>query len=182
METYTPPKKLVENPEYGEQRQKYLSELSDAMVDAPIIDVIQGLNALPFCFTLQCCYGHFLYRGQTDPNNLAPLPKESAMAGNTVRYRIAYIAFCVECSQPGRALLEALKSVTAIDPANIQFCCAEWFWQRSVNSYALQVEPDRFKDRDWVDLAYDEALEIERVRNAFFNELKTRVSGCGNLY
>jgi len=27
-------------------------------------------------------------------------------------------------------LLESLKEITAIDPENIQFCCAEWFWKR----------------------------------------------------
>lgn len=177
METYIPPKTLVKNPEYGEQRKKYLSGLSDAMVDAPIIDVIRGLNALPYCFTLQCCYGHFVHKGQTDLNNLEPLPKENTMAGITIRYRIAYIAFCVEFSQAGTAFLETLKPITAIDPDNIQFFSAEWFWRQNVNSYALQVEPGRFKDRDWVDLAYEEALEIERVRNAFFKGLEALVSG-----
>lgn len=181
METYAPPKALVENPDYGQQRQACLAGLCDEMIDAPIIDVVRKLNAFPFCFTLQSCYGHFLFKGQTDPNNLEPLPRERAMAGTTVRYRIAYIAFCVECSQPGRTFLETLKNVTTVDPANIQLCSAAWFWKRHVNSYALQVEPDRFKDRDWVDLTYEEALIVERVRDAFFIQLKALASGSSHL-
>ena len=40
-----------------------------------------------------------------------------------------------------KRLFNALKEITIIDPENVQFCCAEWFWKRQVNSYALQVEP-----------------------------------------
>lgn len=65
-----------------------------------------------------------------------------------------------------------LNEITAIDPENIQFCCAEWFWKRQVNSYALQVEPDRFKYKDRVILDYREALHIEKIRNEFFVQLQ----------
>ena len=58
-----------------------------------------------------------------------------------------------------------------VDPDNIQFCCAEWFWERQVNSYALQVEPDRFKCEDKAILDYIEALKIERIRNESFTQL-----------
>ena len=68
-------------------------------------------------------------------------------------------------------LFETLKQITAIDPENIQFCCAEWFWKRQVNSYALQVEPDKFKHQDTAILDYKEALHIENVRNEFFRRL-----------
>jgi hypothetical protein len=64
-----------------------------------------------------------------------------------------------------------LKGITVIDPKNIQFCCADWFWKRQVNSYALQVEPDRFKYQDTAILDYQEALKIERIRNEFFVQL-----------
>jgi hypothetical protein len=88
-----------------------------------------------------------------------------------VEYRIAYIAFCIENSLLGRELFEALKEITAIDPENVQFCCAEWFWKRQVNSYALQVEPDRLKGKDTAILDYKEALHIEKIRNEFFIRL-----------
>jgi hypothetical protein len=88
-----------------------------------------------------------------------------------VEYRIAYIALCIENSDLGRMLFDALKGITNIDPENIQFCCAEWFWERQINSYALQVEPDRFKFEDKVVLDYQKALKIEKIRNTFFIRL-----------
>ena len=170
METFTEPKELVENPTYPEQKQKSLSGLSDDMIDAPIIEIIRAFNKLAYCFTLQCCYGHFLFNGQKDPDNLDPLPLTNTIS--KVEYRIAYIAFCIEKSEFGKRLLEALKGITVLDPKNIQVCCAEWFWERQVNSYALQVEPDRFKHKDKAILDYKEALIIEKLRNEFFIQLK----------
>ena len=72
-------------------------------------------------------------------------------------------------------MYEELKGIPDIDPQNIQFCCAEWFWQKQVNSYALQVEPDRFKDRDTAYLDYREAQLIETIRNEFFIQLRELV-------
>ena len=170
METYTELKELMENPHYQAQRQKNLGGLSDSMIDEPIIEIVNGFNKLPYCFTLQSCYGHFLYNGQKDPHSLDPLPVTNTIA--RVEYKIAYIALCIEDSDSGRRLFEALKKITIIDPENIQFCCAEWFWNRQVNSYALQVEPDRFKHEDKAILDYKEALNIEKIRNEFFVKLK----------
>ena len=170
METFAAPKRLSQNPHYPEQRKKCLARLADDMIDPPIIDIVHGLNQLPFCFTLQSCYGHFLYNGQKDPQNLDPLPVLQSMA--RVEYRVAYIAFCIENSVSGKELLQSLEEMTLIDPQNIQLCSAEWFWQRHVNSYALQVEPDRFKNRDSVSLDYREALAVEKIRNVFFLRLK----------
>jgi len=89
-----------------------------------------------------------------------------------VEYSIAYIALCIENSDWGRMFFDALKGIADIEPENIQFCCAEWFWKRQVNSYALQVEPDRFKFEDKAILDYKEALKIEKIRNEFFVQLK----------
>lgn len=169
METFTELKELSEDPYYQVQRQKSLCNLIDDMLDGPIIDLINGFNELPYCFTLQSCYGHFVYNGQKDFHNPEPLLAKDTIA--KVEYRIAYIAFCIENSASGRGLFEDLKEITAIDPENVQFCCAEWFWKRQVNSYALQVEPDRFKRQDKAILNFKEALCIERVRNEFFVRL-----------
>jgi tRNA(Phe) wybutosine-synthesizing methylase Tyw3 len=73
LETFTELKALVENPHFHDQRQKCLAGLNDGMIDKPIIDLINSLNKLPHIYTLQCCYGHFIYSGQNDPNNLNPL-------------------------------------------------------------------------------------------------------------
>ena len=173
METFIPPKDLVDNPHYSAQRRAALADLQDAWIDAPIVEHIRTLNSLPHCFTLQCCYGHFLTSGQADPHNLEPLPV--AEVPGSVEYRIAYLALCVENSTAGRELLEVLSEVTAIDPENVQFGCATWFWERQVNSYVLQVEPDRFKDADRAVLDYEEALHIEKTRHAFFDQVQHRL-------
>ena len=166
MKTYTAPKKLADNPHYDEQKLESRTAVIDAEIDAPIIEIIQDFNKPPFCFTLQSCYGHFLYSGQDNPNNLEPLPDTKTIT--RVEYRIAYIAFCLENSDSGRSLLKALKEIPAIDPEYIQFCSAEWFWDKQVNSYALQVEPDRFKHEDTATIDGEEALYIEKIRNEFF--------------
>jgi len=175
VETFTEPKELVENPDYVEQRRSTLSDLTDDMIDRPIVELVKVLNQLPFCYTMQSCYGHFLYDGQTDPANMEPLP--AAGVTGPVQYRIAYICFCVENSSAGRGFLKIMRQITEIDPDYIQFCCAEWFWDRHVNTYALQVEPDRFKRQDTAELDFAEALRVERVRDEFFARLRSSVSG-----
>jgi len=169
LETFTELKELAENPHYQVQKQKSLCGLTDDMIDVPIIDLINGFNNMPYCFTLQSCYGHFVCNGQNDAHNLDPLPTEKAIT--EVEYRIAYVAFCIENSASGRLLFEALKEIPTIDQKNIQFCCAEWFWERQINSYALQVEPDRFKCKDTATLEFEESLHIEKIRNSFFIRL-----------
>ena len=169
METFTTPKKLVENPQFQLQKQRNLVGLKGIAIDAPIIKHIKYFNQLPCCFTLQCCYGHFLYNGQRDTQNNDPLPIGDSIA--KVEYRIAYIAFCVDFSNQGKGLLDSLKAITSIDNENIQFGCAEWFWKNQINSYALQVEPDRHKFEDKAIIDYHGALEIETVRNMFFDQL-----------
>ena len=170
LETFTEPKELVENPHYQDQRQKSLADLNNGMIDVPIIGLINDFSRLPYCFTIQSCYGHFIHNNQKDSHNYEPLPISDTI--EIVEYRIAYICLCIENSDLGRGLLEALIEITAIDPENIQFCCAEWFWKRQVNSYALQVQPDRFRHDDIAILDYREALHIEKIRNEFFVQLQ----------
>ena len=74
METFTEPKELVENPNYEEQRQKSLLGLTDAIIDTPIIEIVNSFNKPAFCFSIQSCYGHFLYDSQNDQYNLDSLP------------------------------------------------------------------------------------------------------------
>jgi len=117
VETFTELKKFVENPHYQVQKQKILYDLNDDMIDKPIVNLINGFNKLPYCFTLQSCYGHFVYNGKKDTQNLDPLPAKEIIA--RVEYRIAYVTFCIENSASGRGLFEALKEITAIDPENV---------------------------------------------------------------
>lgn len=170
METFTAIKGLVHNPCYREQRRETLDRLDIDTVDEPIVPLIENLAKLPYCFTLQSCYGHFLYDGQRDPYDTQPLPVSAAIS--RVEYKIAYVALCLQNSDLGRALFQDLSGLASIDPETIQFGCAEWFWERQVNSYALQVEPERFKTKDRIVVGYREALHIEKVRNEFFNDFR----------
>ncbi len=105
METFNELKDLVENLHYQVQKQKVQYDLNDDMIDMPIVDIINGLNKLPFCFTLQSCYGHFFYNGQKDTHNLDPLPEKEFIA--KAEYRIAYVAFCIKNSSSRRWMFDA---------------------------------------------------------------------------
>ena len=170
MKTFTELKEFVNNPHYNEQRQKSLNRLDISTIDTPLIQIIEGFSKLPYCFTLQSCYGHFLNNYQKNPKNIEPLPISDSIT--IVDYRIAYIALCIQNSDSGRLFFNDLRKIPEIDPEYIQFGCAEWFWKRQVNSYALQVEPERYMTKDRISVNYKEALHIEKIRNEFLGKLK----------
>ena len=145
-----------------------LARLDLETIDEPIRELVAGFARLPDCFTLQSCYGHFVHAAQPVPDNLDPLPAQDV---GRVKYRIAYIALCLENSMEGRRLRTALEHIPAIDPEYVQFGSPEWFWNRHLNSYALQVEPTRFLDKDVAIIEYDEALRVQQVRDRFFARL-----------
>lgn len=170
METFTTLKAFVHNPSYHQQRQECMGKLDMSTIDVPLIEIIEGFLALPYCFTLQCCYGHFLHGPQRNSKTHEPLPISDSIA--EVEYRIAYLALCIQDDESGRGLFNELSEIPEIDPAYIQFGCAEWFWERQVNSYALQVEPERYKTKDRVFIGYQEALHVQKIRDEFFGQLK----------
>ena len=169
METFTEPRQLVANARYADERRAALDALDLTAIDEPIVDVVEAFAALPHCYTLQCCYGHFLTAAGQDEHSLAPIPDGH---GGSVRYRIAYVAFCVEYSDRGRALLDTLSRLPAVDPGYVQFGSADWFWEQWVDSYTLQVEPAAHRFKDQAALATGEALHTQRVRDRFFDELR----------
>jgi len=173
LETFTEPKPLVENPRYARDRRAALAALDLDAIDEPLVDIISGFAELPHGFTLQCCWGHFVRAPDQDARTLDALP-----AGHVgpVRYRIAYLGVCVENSGRGRALVESLRALTAIDPDYVQFGSADWFWERWVNSYALQVEPARFKTADEATIEGAEALHVQQTRDTFFADLRKLVT------
>ena len=170
METFTDLKDFVDNPYFHDQRKKCLSKLDIESIDTPIVELISGLAKLDYCFTLQSCYGHFLHNSQKNPYNIEPLPVSNSISN--VEYKIAYIALCIENSKQGKFIFQHLRNIPSIDPEYIQFGCAEWFWERQVNSYTLQVEPKRHMTKDRLSVDYWEALHIEEVRNKIFTQLK----------
>ena len=127
---------------------------------------------MPQCFTLQSCYGHFVYDGQPDPDNLATLAAQDV---GSVRYRIAYVALCIEHSATGARLRGALEDIPTIDSEYVQFGSPGWFWGLHPNTYALQVEPERFMRRDEAVIEHREALHVQRVRDQFFERLRQLV-------
>jgi hypothetical protein len=169
VETFTAPRPFVEGPGFRTDRRDALAALDLGDIDEPIVDIVAGFTAVPHCFTLQCCYGHFVCTPGQDPRNLDAIPHECA---GPVRYRIAYIGFCLENSRRGRALRDSLARIPAIDTNYIQFGSADWFWKEWVNSYALQVEPAAHQLKDEAILEPAEAFHTQEVRELFFGELR----------
>jgi hypothetical protein len=180
VETFMEPRAFVENPRYGQDRKIALAALDLGSIDEPIVQIVAGFAALPHCFTLQSCYGHFLCSPDQAPRSLARIPPQIS---GMVRYRIAYIAFCIENSDRGRTLCRSLERIPSIDPDFVQYGSAKWFWERWVNSFALQVEPNRYMSQDEAVLEQTEALHIQQTRDTFFRELRELLAGelreCG---
>jgi len=169
LETFTEAKPFVENPRYFQDRRDTLAALDLSSIDKPIVDIIDGFSQLTQGFTQQSCCGHFLSAHGQDPHSLNPIPSQET---GWIDYRIAYLAFCIDNSPPGKALYDGLARISESDPGYIQFGSAEWFWERHVNSYALQVEPVRYKTKDKVTLEYAEALEVQKRRDLFFGKVR----------
>jgi hypothetical protein len=169
METFTKAREFVESIGYAQARQSSIAVLDIASIDDPIKDIVDGFASLPHCFTLQCCYGHFLCSPGQDPHTLEPIP--CGFSGST-RYRIAYVSFCLENSLRGRALRQSLARLPQVDPDYVQFGSADWFWKRWANSYVLQVEPEAHMLKDEAILGSAEALHTQGVRDLVFRELR----------
>lgn len=169
METFAPARPFVHNPKYKDDCEQVKAALDLLAVDAPIRAIITAFNKLHYCYTLQCCYGHFLHARQSDPHNTERLP---AYDVGLVHYRIAYLALCLENSASGIRLRSLLEQVPEIGAGYIQFGSPLWFWKQSPNSYALQVEPERFCERDAATIGYQEALHVQNVRDRFFERLE----------
>jgi len=159
----------VQSARYTQDRRDALAALDLKSIDAPIVDIIVGFAALPHCFTLQSCYGHFVYGPDQSPHNLEPI---AAGCCGPVTYRIAYLALCLDNSRCGRALRGALARVPEVAPGYIQFGSPDWFWERWANSYALQVEPPAHRLKDEAVLEPAEAIRIQKARALFFGEIR----------
>ena len=164
METYTDPKPFEDYPGFQSDRQLALNILDITLIDNPLVGLIDDLNKLPYLFTLQCCYGHFL---TTDDEEVFDFDLSGSI--NTVEYRLAYIAFCIENSPSGKKFAHQLKDISlTMEQGLVQFCSAQWFWDQWVNSYALQIMPQRFIDKDSAVLHFYEAAKIKQARDIFF--------------
>ncbi len=176
METYTKTKGFEQHPRYLRDRGNAIAALDLKSIDEPIVDIVSAFARLAHCFPLQSCCGHFICDPKQDILTLDPIPTNYT---GSVRYRIAYIAVCIQNSRSGRVLRDALAKIPTLDPANIQFGSADWFWEQFVNSYVLQVEPAGYMGQDEAILDVKEARQVQMVRNLFFKELKNTL--CNSL-
>jgi len=169
VETFSEARDFVQHPKYVRDRSNVLSELILKDIDAPIRDIVMALGKLPQCFTLQSCYGHFVWDGQLNTHNLDVLP---LLNQGLVRYRIAYLALCIEKGAGGANMRERFAAISEIDEEYVQFGSPDWFWQQYPNVYALQVEPKRFASQDEALLEHAEALHVQSVRDVFFQRVR----------
>lgn len=169
METYIPAKELLSNNRFKEHKKRWTKDLDLNGIDEPIHDIVLDFNNLPYAFTMQCCFGHFLYGNLTDQHNLEPI-QEKEVSGK-IQYRIAYIAFCVDAGEAGNSFLSKISGIAENEP-DIQFGSADWFWDQQVNTYVQQVQPFRFKECDRMDLDLNEALKMESLKKHYFDELR----------
>lgn len=170
---------MVPSPSYDADRRNALEglrvELSKGSIDRPTIEIVERFARLPHCYTLQSCYGHFMKEHRTEDRNTDGLDTIE-VSGGTLHYRIAYIALCIQNSDRGRMLLEELRALQEIDSDYIQFGSADWFWERCVNSYVLQVSPLKNACQDHFEVSLEEARRIEHVRGLFFEGVRKILS------
>lgn len=167
METYIPHKPFTSHPTFEMDRDAALNSLDPSAVDPQIRLLVNAINTHPQIFTLQCCHGHFVTEDGRELTHL-----DEGRAGESLLYRLAYLAVCIADNEAGRQFRTLLMDLPArIDPENVQFGSATWFWDQWPNSYVVQVMPDRYKELDKVRIDYAEALELEKIRDAFFAAL-----------
>ena len=173
METFTEPRAFVLSPRYAQDRTETIASLDLKSIDAPIVDIVSALIELPYCFPLQSCFGHFVCTADQNLRTLSPIPE---LCKDPIRYRIAYLAVCIENSSYGRELHDSLSAIRIVDPVYVQFGSADWFWDQFPNSYVLQVEPPRYIKKDEAVIGYSEAIHVQEVRDRFFTQLKKCLS------
>ena len=99
MQTFTAEKPLVENPDFEQQRAEAHHQLRELIqaegIDPPLVPLLSRFMAVPYCFTIQSCYGHFIHEQEQDIKNTARLGPYAGSVTH-VEYRLAYMAFVVE--------------------------------------------------------------------------------------
>lgn len=148
--------------------------LASDSIDAPIAGLVERCARIPHCYTIQSCYGHFVCEDGTDVHRLKPI-LDDLVEDSYVHYRIAYMAFCLKWDASGQRFHDDLAAVTEVDPEYVQFGSADWFWNRCVNTYVLQVEPLRCVMEDSLDVGIREAIRIEAARDEFCSKLEVTI-------
>jgi hypothetical protein len=175
VETYTEERPLVEDHGFRPRKDRSRAEIRELLrsgaIDPLMTAIVEEISSIPCCYTIQSCGGHFIRLDVPGEHDSTSVP-DSDDSGKVLRYRIAYIAFCVERSEGGRRLLDIFRAVAETDPEYIQFGCASWFWERCVNSYIVQVGPRRNASEDSFEIGLVEARRVEMARELFFEGLR----------
>jgi hypothetical protein len=175
METFAGPKPFVDNPGYEKNRFAAIETLRNLIargkIDQPLVELLELYSRVPHCYTIQSCFGHFVHEWEPDEHTTARLAPYRGIV-HTVHYRLAYLAFVLEKSKNGSVLCRDLRTLASRNPRYIQFGSAGWFWDQSVNSYQIQVAPEREKYKDCFWVTYKEALLLEKVRDLLIRELE----------
>lgn len=175
MQTFVPSIPLQNISNFAQTKAQTLLDLNKDPIDTPIKDIVMSLNALPYCYTIQCCWGHFVSTSQPDKHNLAVVKKKDI--DEKIEYRIAYLALSLENTPAGKAFLDKMEKIpTRIDSSYVQFGCAQWFLQRHANSYVLQVQPSDRAHVDSMTVLREEALLIQSTRNVFWDTIRQFVN------
>ncbi len=174
METFINPKKMIEDDSFSEKRRRTLGKLHISAIDPQIRDIIKGIEAVPYCYTVQSCHGHIIVESP-DRSQVKRIDPESALPDNGL-YQIAYLALVLENSESGRSLYQSMVDISLLDNDFIQFGSAEWFWKNQgfCNSYVIQVAPYRFRHLDRFNMSGAEAQKWLNSRELFLNEVKKR--------
>lgn len=90
LQTFTPEKSLVENPGFEQQRAEAHHQLQELIraqeIDPPLFPLLSRFRAVPHCFTIQSCYGHFVCEQEPDikiPPGSGPLQGAVSPAWST---------------------------------------------------------------------------------------------------
>lgn len=172
MQTFCPERPLAPNLRFMAQKRRARGAVRYDDIDAPIRDTVYALFGLAWCFPMQSCWGHFVSPRRPGQRDVSPL--DPAYLERRYHYHIAYVTLCLDDSVAGREGLAALRAMPrAVDPACVQFGCAAWFWGRQVNSYVLQVQPERETGQDALDVSGAEALRLQAAREGLWARLRT---------
>ena len=176
METFAGPKPFVDNPEYERNRcvalETLRSLIATGRIDPHLVDLMTLFSRVSHCYTIQSCFGHFVHERESDEHTTARLAPYQGMV-STVFYRIAYLAFVLEKSENGFVLCRDLRTLALQNPGYIQFGSAGWFWEQSVNTCQIQVAMEQEKEKDSFWVTYDEALQLENVRDLLIHDIAT---------
>lgn len=176
MQTFCSEKPLEYNPGFNAKKVRSLKEMSDVDIETPVVEVVNSLNKLPFCFTLQSCFGHFLIEGENISDSFY-FPYSYTDAKEFL-YRISYVAICVDSVPESRRLLTLLRDIlNKINTEYLQFGCAEWYWEQYVNSYVIQVQPWNRSNVDSLYVTTEEAQKIRTVRDHFWKIMAATLQG-----